>query len=393
MESNGSAAEQLQGATKSGSKDIQRFLALDVFRGLTICLMIIVNSPGKGAQIYPYLIHAKWFGFTLADLVFPSFLFAVGNAMSFSMQKLEQAGNAVFWRKVIKRTVLIFLIGYLLYWFPFFKVSADGAWIFKPISETRIMGVLQRIALCYFFASLLIRYFSVRSSVILSAVLLLLYWMILYVFGDVEDPLAMAGNAIGKLDIFLLGEGHVYKKDVMPFDPEGILSTLPAIVNVMAGYWVGLFIRRNGKTFEGLVHLMIAGLLITTVALAWDLVFPFSKKLWTSSFALYTIGLDVLVLAVLIYCLEIKQWNYGVNFFNVFGKNPLFIYLLSELVYILLTFIKLPSGQSVFGWISVVIFQAALPGALGSFATAVVFMLFCWSVGWWLDKKKVYIRI
>src|SRR5574339_1033942 len=109
----------------------ERFLSLDVFRGITICLMIIVNSPGKGAQLYPYLVHAKWLGFTLADLVFPSFLFAVGNAMSFSMNKLEAGGNSDFFKKVVKRTFLVFLIGYLMYWFPFFKQLLDGSWVFK----------------------------------------------------------------------------------------------------------------------------------------------------------------------------------------------------------------------------------------------------------------------
>src|SRR5688572_15462136 len=144
-----------------------RFLSLDVFRGLTVCLMIIVNSPGKGASLYPYLIHAKWLGFTLADLVFPSFMFAVGNAMSFSMQKTVTTTQADFLLKVFKRTVLIFVIGYLLYWFPFFYLNVDGDWELKSLGETRIMGVLQRIALAYCCAALLIHYFSTRSVLII----------------------------------------------------------------------------------------------------------------------------------------------------------------------------------------------------------------------------------
>ena len=370
-----------------------RFLSLDVFRGITICLMIIVNSPGKGAQLYPYLVHAKWLGFTLADLVFPSFLFAVGNAMSFSMNKLEAGGNTIFFGKVIKRTLIVFLIGYLMYWFPFFKAAADGAWVFKPISETRIMGVLQRIALCYFFTALLVHYFSQRVQLIIAALILLAYWTVLYWFGDKGEALTMSGNAITKLDLFLLGEGHVYKKDVIPFDPEGILSTLPAIVNVLAGYWVGLFIQKKGKTFECLTGLMVASVVLITLALWWNLIFPISKKLWTSPFVLYTIGIDALMLSVLIYSVEIRKWKFATNFFNIFGKNPLFIYLLSELLFITLMLIKLPSGQSVFEWFSIEIFQAVLPGPFGSFMTAIAFMLICWLAGWWLDRKKIYIRI
>jgi predicted acyltransferase len=262
-----------------------------------------------------------------------------------------------------------------------------------PIGETRIMGVLQRIALCYLFASLIIRYCSQRTALITAVALLVLYWIILLVFGEVGRELSIDGNAITKLDVFLLGEGHVYKRDVIPFDPEGILSTLPAIVNVLAGYWVGVLIQRGGKIEERLTPLMVIGAALIALALWWDLVFPISKKLWTSSFTLYTVGIDIMVLSVLMYLSEVKKWNYGATFFNVFGKNPLFIYLLSELLYIVLMMIMLPSGQSVFEWISIAIFQNILPGALGSLATAMAFMMFCWIIGWALDKKKVYIRI
>lgn len=371
----------------------ERFLSLDVFRGITICLMIIVNSPGKGAQLYPYLVHAKWLGFTLADLVFPSFLFAVGNAMSFSMNKLEAGGNSDFFKKVVKRTFLVFLIGYLMYWFPFIKQLVDGSWVFKPFSETRIMGVLQRIALCYFFAAILVHYFSYRVQLFAGAFILLIYWFMLYWFGDEGKELTMGGNAITKLDLFLLGEGHVYKKDVIPFDPEGILSTLPAIVNVLAGYWAGLFIQKKGKTYECLVGLMVASVVLIALALWWNLIFPISKKLWTSPFVLYTVGIDALLLSVLIYAVELRKWNVATSFFNTFGKNPLFIYLLSELLLITLMLIKLPSGQSVFEWTSIEIFQAVFPGAFGSFMTAIAFMLLCWLAGWGLDKRKIYIRI
>ena len=150
-----------------------RFLSLDVFRGLTVALMILVNTPGSGAKIYGFLIHTQWFGFTLADLVFPSFLFAVGNSLSFSMLKLKNLPPAEVWFKVVKRTIIIFLLGYLMYWFPFFNIGESGEFIFKPISQTRIMGVLQRIAICYFFASIIFYYLSQKVALILSACILL----------------------------------------------------------------------------------------------------------------------------------------------------------------------------------------------------------------------------
>jgi predicted acyltransferase len=371
----------------------ERFLSLDVFRGLTIALMIVVNTPGAGAKIYGYFIHAQWFGFTLADLVFPSFLFAVGNALSFSMAKMRQSPNQDFWLKVIKRTVIIFLLGYLMYWFPFFKIGEAGDLVFKPIAETRIMGVLQRIALCYFFASVIFYYLSVRQALIMSGIILAGYWAILYIFGESGAELEMATNAASKFDLSILGLGHIYKKDSIPFDPEGLLSTLPAIVNVIGGYCAGVFIQKKGKTFEGIAKLLMIGFVMTSFALWWDLVFPISKKLWTSSFVLYTVGLDLCIMAILIYLIEIKKYTYGIAFFDVLGKNPLFIYLFSEIFYVILRLIPVNQNVDLFEWVSVNIFQNLFPGALGSLMTAICFMLICWSLGYWLHKKRIYIKI
>lgn len=375
------------------TRSSNRFLSLDVFRGLTICLMIIVNTPGTGADLYAYLVHEEWFGFTLADLVFPSFLFAMGNAMSFSMEKLKTAPTGVVWKKILRRTLLIFIIGFLMYWFPFVQQNTDGLWELKPFSETRVMGVLQRIALCYFFAALIFYYFSQKTAVILSVLILLGYWSILYLFGPSGKELAMATNAGTRLDFSILGINHIYKNDRIPFDPEGILSTLPAIVNVLVGYIAGVFVQKIGKTFEGIAKLLMVGFILAALGLWWDLIFPISKKLWTSSFVLYTVGIDLCILAILIYAIEIKKITFGVHFFTVFGKNPLFIYLFSEVFYIILRLIPTSSGLDSFEWVSEHIFQNIFPGAFGALATAIAFMLLCWSLGWWLDKKRMYVKI
>ncbi|WP_088656167.1 acyltransferase family protein [Geofilum rhodophaeum] len=402
----------------------ERFLSLDVFRGLTIALMILVNTPGTGAQIYDYLIHAQWFGFTLADLVFPSFLFAVGNSMSFSMLKMKQAPVREVWFKIIKRTLIIFILGYLMYWFPFFEMSESGALMLKPFSETRIMGVLQRIALCYFFASLIFYFFSENVAVLISVGILLGYWLILYVFGEQGLELGVATNAIAKFDLSVLGLGHMYQRDSIPFDPEGLLSTLPAIVNVVLGYIAGSFIQKKGKSFEGISKLLMVGFALTSLALWWDLIFPISKKLWTSPFVLYTVGLDLAIMAILIYFVEINKVNAGVSsherslsflglrwnasimtslferissgfvsFFDVFGKNPLFIYLFSELFFITLCLIPVGKGLNAFEWVSESIFQNIAPGAFGSLLTAIAYMLICWLLGYVLHKKHLYIKI
>lgn len=368
-----------------------RYLALDVFRGMTICFMIIVNSPGAWDIAFAPLLHAPWHGFTPTDLVFPSFLFAVGNAMAFVMHKFDGQPESIFWTKVLKRTFIIFFLGFLMYWFPFFQQGEHGLEL-KPLGETRILGVLQRIALCYFFAAIIIHYGSRKSVVLFSVFALLGYWFLSYVFGDATDPYSMAGNAGMKLDLLLFGEAHLYHGEGIAFDPEGLLSTLPSIVNVLAGFLAGDFIRRKGNSYETISKLMIAGAILLLVALTWDMAFPINKKLWTSSFVLYTVGLDLLILPVLIYLIEIKGSRTGTSFFVVFGRNPLFIYLLSEIV--LITLYLVPVGDATLQqWFYKDLFGSFASPIYASFLFAFFFMLFCWAVGYVLDKKRIYIKV
>lgn len=371
----------------------ERFLSLDVFRGMTICLMIIVNTQGGGATPFAPLQHSHWFGFTPTDLVFPSFLFAVGNAMSFSIKKYEAIGNAAVLRKIFKRTLIIFLLGYLMYWFPFVHQLGNGSWAFKPFSHTRIMGVLQRIALCYCFAALILHYFSKRTAIILSIVFLLGYWGLLYAFGDPGAQLTMTGNAVLRLDRFLFGNNHLYHGEGIPFDPEGVLSTIPAIVNVIGGYLAGDFIQKKGKTFETLSKLLMWGVILVFVALFWNQVFPIGKKIWTSTFVLYTVGIDFMILPLLIYAVEIKNWKRGVTFFDIFGKNPLLIYLLSELLIVVLFMIPMGSDSDLVDWANLHIFQALTPGAFGCLTFSLVYMLICWSFGRFLYKRNIIVKI
>lgn len=368
-----------------------RFLALDVFRGMTVCFMIIVNSPGDWGAMYAPLEHAAWHGFTPTDLVFPSFLFAVGNAMAFVMLKYEGRPN-VFWRKTLKRSSIIFVLGFLLYWFPFVVRTQDGAWTMSPLDEARIFGVLQRIAICYLIASVILYYGSKKFAIIFSMLALVVYWIIMYGFGDSNDPYSLAGNAALKLDLALLGEKHLYHGEGVAFDPEGLLSTLPAIVNVIIGYLAGDFIRRMGNSYETIARLMIVGVLLVFVALTWNMTFPINKKIWTSSFVLLTVGIDLLLLAVLIYVIELaaqRRWTY---FFVVFGRNPLFIYLLSEVLIMVLYLIPASEG-SLQKSIYVNVFTCFSAPECASFLFSLFFMLLCWSMGYILDKRKIYIKV
>ncbi len=370
----------------------QRFTALDVFRGMTICFMIIVNTPGNGATTFSPLLHAKWDGFTPTDLVFPSFLFAVGNAISFVMPKWEKlTQRQVLW-KIFKRTFIIFLLGFLMYWFPFVKRDVTGNLVSFPVDETRIFGVLQRIALCYGIASLIVYYCKSKTTVILSVLFLFAYWLLLYLFGDAANPLSMQGNAGFAIDKWLLGEKHLYHGEGVAFDPEGLLSTLPAIVNVIAGYIAGKYIQQKGTTYEGLTVLLLCGAALVFLAYCWNLTFPVNKKLWSSSFVLITVGLDCIIIAAIIYIINFKHKTGWTYFFEVMGRNPLFIYLLSELVATLLYFLRADSKTSLYNWIYNNIFLYA--GAYtGSLLFAVSFMLLCWLVGYFLDKRKIYVKV
>jgi predicted acyltransferase len=369
----------------------QRFIALDVFRGMTICFMIIVNTPG-GPVSYAPLNHASWHGFTPTDLVFPSFLFAVGNAMSFVMLKWGNLPQSQVLWKIFKRTLLIFLCGYLLYWFPFIELDKSGNVIMAPISHTRILGVLQRIALAYGIGSLMIYYLKPKVSVIICVIILIIYWPVMYYFGNPADPLSLTGNTGLRFDKWLMGEYHMYHGEGIAFDPEGWISTLPAVGNVIGGFVVGQFIQQKGKTYEGLAKLMLAGFGLLVIAYFWDLGFPINKKLWTSSFVLYTVGLDCIIISAVIYVIDflnITKWTY---FFQVFGKNPLFIYLLSEVGATILFLLHATPKVSVYSWLYQNVFSNA--GAyFGSLLQAVAFMLFCWGVGYILDKRKIYVRV
>lgn len=369
-----------------------RYLALDVFRGMTICFMIIVNCPGSWDYVYAPLLHADWHGFTPTDLVFPSFLFAVGNAMAFVMHKYDNQPESVFWSKILKRTVIIFLLGFLMYWFPFFREAEGGRLELRPLAETRIPGVLQRIALCYFFAAIILHYGSKTFALWFSAFALFAYWALAYAFGDQGDPYSLTGNAGLKLDLFLFGESHLYHGEGVAFDPEGLLSTLPSIVNVIAGYFAGDFLRRNGSSYETISKLMIAGALLILGAFIWDMAFPINKKIWTSSFVLLTVGLDLLIISVLVYIIDIyrrQQWTF---FFVVFGRNPLFIYLLADVLITTMSLIAV-RDTNLQQWFYRDVFGSFAGPYLASFLFAVFFMLLNWTVGYFLDRNRIYIKV
>lgn len=381
----------------------QRFYSLDVFRGATVALMILVNNPGSWSHIYAPLKHAPWHGCTPTDLVFPFFLFAVGNAMAFVMPKLQQGGDGMFWKKVLKRTVLIFGIGLLLHLSPFVKWS-NNELVVKTLDSLRIMGVLQRIALCYFFASVIVYYFKQRGAFVMAAILLLFYWLLSLLLGTPGDPYSLEGWFGNNIDKAILGEAHLYRGEGVPFDPEGLMSTFAAIVQVIFGYLVGDYIQKKGKTFEMVSGLFVTATILTVSGLTWDMVFPINKKIWTSSYTLYTTGLAIYTIATMIYFIEFKQAKgFLLKFFDVFGKNPLFIFVLSGFLPRALGLIRIPNGindeglpkyLSPFGWFYEKVCKL-VPGIPenGSLVYAISMIIMYWAICYWLDKRKIYIKV
>jgi predicted acyltransferase len=366
----------------------QRNPAIDLLRGMTICFMIIVNTGGSGAEPYALLQHAEWHGFTPTDLVFPTFLFVVGNALAFTLPKMETLNDRAATLKILKRTVIIFLLGYLMYWFPFVQSDANGVWSMKPVAQTRILGVLQRIALCYGISALLLRKLTGKIMWMIVVLILTGYWAMLAFGGDYT----IEGNLVRKIDRFLLGDAHLYHGDDIAFDPEGLLSTLPALGNVIIGYFAAIHIKRHGNHYKTVADLLVTGLLLMLVAYLWNQLFPVNKKLWTSSFTLLTSGLSMAILGLLIHLTEINKYKAGAGFFGIFGRNPLFIYLLSELIAILMW--AIPVGeQSLYELVNKSFFQQVLPGSPGSLLFALTVMFTCWMVGRWLDLRRIYMRV
>lgn len=366
-----------------------RYLSIDFYRGLTIALMLIVNTPGSWQHVYSPLLHAEWSGCTPTDLVFPSFMFIIGVSMWYSFEKYGRRLNRELGMKVLKRTVILFALGLLLAKFPFF---------WKDWDKLRFLGVLPRLALGYGFASLLALTIPGRWLLATGAGILLGYWGLLYYFAEPgQDPYGLMGNVVRQVDLAIMGPDHMWQGKGVPFDPEGILSTLPSIVTVLLGWWSGqLMQRRQEEKILAVRDLLLCGVVLAGAGLAWDLVFPINKSLWTSSFVLYTGGISMILLAFSVWALDIADGRRYITFFLVFGANPLFAYVLAGLLTKTMLKVQWMEGEetvSLYGWISNNLFRPIDDGPFGSLLFALTFMLICWSVCFYLYRRKIYVKI
>ena len=359
-----------------------RLISIDIFRGLTIFFMIVVNSPGTWEFVFPALRHAEWDGLTPTDLVFPFFVFIVGLSMSYSFNKYDRNDLGSWITKILRRTLLIFLLGLLLNWFPFYN---------KSFSDLRIFGVLQRIALAYGFASLLVIFIRDKWLPIIFAGILLLYYYLLIQFGG-ADPLSLKENAVRILDLALLGENHIYSGYGIPFDPEGLLSTLPAIGTVLLGYIVGKRVQMHSDHLEKSLTLIPVGVLCIIVGLGWHhFGFPVNKPLWSSSYVLVTGGMATLLFSVLLFFIDYLGQERLLNLFRPFGMNALISYVLSGL-FIKICFLINIGDTNLYGWLFQNVFIELGP-ELGSFVQALAYTMFILLFAWWLYSKNRIIKI
>ncbi len=312
----------------SSSLSAKRYVALDVLRGMTVAGMILVNNPGSWGKIFAPLRHAPWIGCTPTDLVFPFFLFVVGAALAFSLKGYS---------KLYKRAALIFLIGLLLNAFPFYPPYPDhnlSFWqnITDYYGHLRIFGVLQRIALSYALAGTLVLWLKKpRRICIALGVLLLLHWAVLYFFGG-ADPYSKETNIAGIIDLWLLGDNHIYHGYGLPFDPEGLLGMITGAGTVIMGYLAGHCIRTSTSKTDAAANLYTFGLASLGVGMLWSIVLPISKALWTASYVLYAGGWTLLMLGFFVYIIDIRgkeKWFYP---FKALGRNPLFAFVMAGLL-------------------------------------------------------------
>jgi predicted acyltransferase len=361
-----------------------RLLSLDVFRGITIAGMVLVNNPGTWESIYWPLRHAEWHGWTPTDLVFPFFLFIVGVAIALSLGNQAESGGSRrdLYLKIVKRSLIIFGIGLFLNGFPYFSLS-----------ELRIPGVLQRIAVCYLFASIIFLNARLRTQIAIAIALLLIYWVLLAFVpapGFVAGDLTKEGSLPSYVDRAVLGK-HVWAQAKV-YDPEGLLSTIPALVTALIGVLTGSWLRTEKSRIEKAAGMFVAGAVLVAVGWGWNSFFPINKALWTSSYVLFTGGLALQFLTFCYWLIDIKEYRRWARPFEIFGLNAIALYVGAGLMAELFGLIKV-GGQPLGGWIYANLFASWASPVNASLAYAISFVLVWLFFMWLLYRRKIFIKI
>ncbi|MFO7527063.1 MAG: DUF5009 domain-containing protein [Ignavibacteriaceae bacterium] len=377
-------------------KPSERLLSLDVFRGITIMGMILVNNPGTWSAIYPQLRHAEWHGCTFTDLIFPFFLFIVGVAISYSLtkRKSQEGSKKSLYLNIFRRSLILFALGLILNGFPF-GLMFDHQFSFASI---RIPGVLQRIAIVYLISSILFlttdtkfQYWFTGGILVLYAALMSLVPVPGVGYANYEPTTNLAAY----FDNLLLG-GHLWSYTKV-WDPEGILSTLPAISSAMIGIFTGNLLRSERDPADKTVWLYTWGSVLMLAGWIWSFWFPLNKNIWTSSYVLYTGGLALFFLAFCYWFIDVKKITWWIKPFHVYGMNAITVFFLSGIVGRLITLIKWETAEgsiiTLKGYVFDTFFLTWLNPINASLAFAIIYIVIWLGLMWILYAKKIFIKV
>jgi predicted acyltransferase len=381
------SAGDVVSAPRTAGSVSTRLASLDAFRGLSIAGMILVNNPGSWSHVYPPLLHAEWHGWTPTDLIFPFFLFIVGVAMSFSLDARLERGEERrrLFNKIVKRSVIIVGLGLILSGFPRYDLET-----------IRIPGVLQRIGVVYFFAALVVLYGARRVQVATATALLLGYWAVMMLVptpGFGSRDLSPDGNLAAYVDRVVFG-GHIWRET---WDPEGLLSTFPAIATTLCGAFTGWLLRSGKPRSEIAGWMFVLGWAGILLGLVWNLAFPINKNLWTSSYVVFTAGAALHLLAVCYWLIDIKGWRRWARPAIVFGLNAIAVFVLSGLFVKTLLVIRVSSSDgpriSLYGWLYENAFVPWAGPLNGSLAFALANIGLWYGLMYLLYRKRIFIKI
>jgi predicted acyltransferase len=371
-----------------------RLVSVDVFRGVTIVAMILVNNPGSFATVYGPLQHAEWHGWTPTDLVFPFFLFIVGVAIVLALKRRVDAGipKKPLVVKIVKRSAIIFGLGLFLNGYPF---GLFGPRELAEVLDTwRIPGVLQRIAVCYLVVSLLVLYCRVRTLISLTVIFLLGYWVLMTLVpvpgigaANVDEP---DGHLSGWIDRVVFGE-HLWQSAKV-YDPEGILSTVPALATTLFGVFAGLLLIAARDPVEKVARLFVAGSLLVGVGYVWDWFFPINKPIWTSSYAVFTAGLAFCCLALCLWFFDIRGENPISKIFVIYGVNAIVLFVGSGIIARTLSYARV-GGVPLKKIIYDTVFAWWLPPYPASLAYAITWILGWYFVLAWMYRRNFIVKV
>jgi predicted acyltransferase len=374
----------------------ERLVSLDVFRGITIIGMILVNNPGSWSSVYPQLLHAQWHGCTFTDLIFPFFLFIVGVAISYSLtkRKIQSDSKSSLYLSIVRRSVILFLLGLILNSFPFGLLFNHQF----SLETLRIPGVLQRISIVYLISALVFISTSNKFQYLFTALILIIYYLLMSLIpvpGVGYANYEMGKNLSNWLDNIVLGS-HVWSV-TKTWDPEGILSTLPAIGSTMLGIFTGNLLRSNIEQNEKVIRLFIWANLLMLCGWIWSFWFPLNKNIWTSSYVLYTGGLALHFLAFCYWFIDVKKVTWWTKPFLVYGMNAITVFFLSGILGRIMNLIKWTTEDgkvfTIKSYIYETFFLSWLEPINASLGFAIFYILFWLAIMWILYEKKIFIKV